>query len=224
MLSWEQVFQLTATQLAIIVAVSGAAGWLLRKNLWRAGVWLFPTSVKVEDDAPATANLKLPATLDKHAQELQRLGFKFIGTHVEQPRLASAVTSYDYALAEGHAFASLFLSEDDEPRVELLTPLEGGGFVRTANYRRTALEEKGYFSGYLENIPLERVLHAHQRTVTHLGTPISTWDTDARLKAARAWYQSPAAQRELRRQHQTGLVWTFGAAVSVGLVLVTLVG
>lgn len=218
------MFQLTATQLAIVVAVSGAAGWLLRKNLWRAGVWLFPTSVRVEDDAPADAKIRVPQPLTAQADTLLKLGFHFIGTHHEQPRFGAATLHFDYASAEGHAFVSLFLSEDDEPRAELLTPLEGGGFVRTANYRRTAIEEKGYFSGYLENIPLERVLHAHQRTVGSLGTPLNKWDTEGRLAAARAWYQSPAAQRELRRQHQSGLVWTFGAMVSAGLVVATLVG
>lgn len=218
------MFQLTTTQLAIVIAVSGTAGWLLRKNLWRAGVWLFPASVRVEDDAPATAKLTPPQPLEALVKTLEAVGFRFIGTHLEQPRLAAATLSFDYASAEGRAFASVFLSENEEPRAELLTPLEGGGFVRTANYRRTAIEETGYFSGYLENIPLERVIHAHQRTVSSIGTPIDKWDTEARLAAARAWYQSPAAQRELRRQHQSGLIWTFGAVVSAALVLVTLVG
>ena len=218
------MFHLTATQLAIVVAVSGAAGWLLRKNLWRAGVWLFPTSVKIEDDAPASAKLRVPDALVPLEKALSALGFDFIGTHLEQPRFRASTLHFDYASAEGHAFASLFLSDEDDACAELLTPLEGGGFVRTANYRRTAIEEKGYFSGYLENIPLERVLHAHQRTVASLGTPKSRWDTEGRLAAARAWYQSPAAQRELRRQHQSGLMWTFGAMVSAGLVVVTLVG
>jgi hypothetical protein len=218
------VFQLTAMQLGIIVAVSAAAGWLLRKNLWRAGVWIFPTSVRVEDDAPATAKLRLPLPIDADVETLKGLGFTFIGTHLEQPRLGAAVLMFDYASAEHRAFASLFVTEEGDARAELLTPLEAGGFVRTANYRRSALEEKGYFSGYLENVPLERVLQAHQRTASSLGAPAAHWDTQARLAAARAWYRSPAAARELRQQHQSGLVWTFGAFVSVGLALVALVG
>ncbi|MBK7863865.1 MAG: hypothetical protein IPJ65_35715 [Archangiaceae bacterium] len=221
------MFQLTATQLAILIAVSGIAGWLLRKNLWRAIVYLFPTSVLIDDDAPATAKLKLPDPLSKHAETLTHLGFTFIGTHLEHPRLGAAVLMFDYASEEQQAFASLFLTEDDEARVELLTPTEAGGFVRTANYRRTALEEKGYFSGYLDRVPLDRLLQAHQRTAAGVGLPRTQWDTAARLAAARAWYQSPSAARELRRQHQSGLVWTFGAVVSLGLeglALATLVG
>lgn len=217
------MFHLTTTQLAVIVAVSVAAGWLLRRNLWRAIVWLMPTSVRVEDDAPADAKVKLPLPLEPLVRELTRLGFRFIGTHLEQPRLGAAVLSFDYANDEGHAYASLFMSEEEEPRIELLTPLAAGGFVRTASYRRSALQEKGYFSGYLENVPLDRLLHAHQRTAANFGRPVETYDAASRLAAAKAWYQSPAAARELRQQHQSGLVWTFGAVVGAGLALVRLV-
>jgi hypothetical protein len=218
------MFQLTPAQLAALIALSAAAGWVLRKNAWRAGVWLFPSSVVVEDDAPADAKVRIPLNLEPLVKVLDGLGFKFIGTHVEQPRFGAATLSFDYASSEGRAFASLFLNEEEEPRAEYLTPIAGGGFVRTANYRRSALEEKGYFSGYLENIPLERVLHAHQRTVATTGQVVEAWDTRARLDAARAWYKSPAAARELRQMHQQGLMWTFGAVVSVGLAVVTLVG
>src|SRR4051812_37191535 len=125
------MFHLTTTQLAIVIAVSGAAGWLLRKNLWRALVWIFPSSVRVEDDAPASARLRLPQVLDPQAAELAQLGFTFIGTHLEQPRLGAAVLSFDYSSRDAHAFASLFVSEEGDPRLELLTPLAAGGFVRT---------------------------------------------------------------------------------------------
>ena len=47
------MFHLTLSQLTALIALSAAAGWVLRKNAWRAGVWLFPKSVLVEDDAPA---------------------------------------------------------------------------------------------------------------------------------------------------------------------------
>ncbi|MBL8956606.1 MAG: hypothetical protein JNK82_37875 [Myxococcaceae bacterium] len=216
------MFHLTTTQLAVIIAISGTAGWLLRRNLWRAILYLSPTSVRVEDDAPADAKVKLPLTLDPLVKTLAQLGFRFIGTHLEQPQLKAAVLSFDYANVEAQAYASLFVSEEGEPRVELLTPLAGGGFVRTASYRRSALEERGYFSGYLENVPLERLLHAHQRTAAKLGEPVRTFDTASRLAAAKAWYQSPAAARELRQQHQSGLVWSFGAVVAAGLAFATL--
>src|SRR4051812_305823 len=104
------MFHLTAMQLAIVVAVSAAAGWLLRKNLWRAGVWIFPSSVRIDDDAPATAKLRIPQALEPHVRELERLGFQFIGTHVEQPRFAAPVLSFDYASKEASAFASIFLN------------------------------------------------------------------------------------------------------------------
>jgi hypothetical protein len=68
------LFQLSATQLAILMAVSATAGWLLRRNLWRAGVWVFPTSVRVEDDAPADAKVPEPLALESHAATLQREG------------------------------------------------------------------------------------------------------------------------------------------------------
>src|SRR5581483_8107676 len=101
--------------------------------------------------------------------------------------------------------------------------LEKGGFVRTANYRRSAYEAPGYFSGYLDNVPLERILVAHQRRVVALGPPRERWDVAARVEAGKAWYESDGAQRELRQLHQQGLMWTFGAVVVAALSLWTLI-
>lgn len=204
---------------ASVVAV---AAWLLKKHLWRAILYFFPTSVTVEEDAPAHAKLRLPDALIAPAAELERLGLVFIGTHLEQPKLRPAILSFDYASGEAGAFVSLFVNDAGEARAELFTPMASGGFVRTANYRRSALELPGYFSGYLENVPLGRVLHAHQRRVTALGAPAPAWDVNARVAATRAWYQSLGAGRELRQQHANGLMWTFGAFVIGGVGLVTL--
>jgi hypothetical protein len=215
---------LTPLQLAVLAAVLGMSAWLLRRNLWRAVVYLSPRTVKVEEDAPADAKLKRPDALALPAAELEALGLKFIGTHLEEPRLKSPVLCFDFASPTAHTFASLFLDDDQQPRVELLTPLEKGGFVRTANYRRSAFEGPGYFSGYLENIPLERILVAHQRRVAALGPPREGWDVAARVAAGKAWYSSYGAQRELRQLHQQGLVMTFGAVVVGALGVWTLLG
>ncbi len=202
--------------------VLAAAFYILRLNLWRALLYLFPSSVRVEEDAPADAKLKLPNAILGPAEQLQKLGLEFIGAHIEQPRLRPPVTCFDYASPDSHTFASLFVGEEGQARAELLTPLEGG-FVRTANYRRSALEAAHYFSGYLENIPLDRLLHAHQRRVAAMGPPKTGWNVGARVEAARAWYASHGARLELHQQHQQGLVWTFGAFVIAGVAVVTLV-
>jgi hypothetical protein len=211
-------------QLAILAVVLGVALWLLRRNLWRALLYLSPSTARIEEDAPADAKLNLPDELVPLADELRAVGLAFIGAHLELPRFGPTFTLYDYGSPKAQTFASLFLSPDGAPRVELFTPMQGGGFVRTANYRRSALELPGYFSGYLERVPLDRLVTAHQRRVAALGEPIPAWDITARVAAARTWYQSAGAQAELRQQHQQGLAMTFGAVVIFGLALVTVVG
>jgi hypothetical protein len=214
---------LAPVQLAILALVVGVSVWLLRRNLWRAVLYLLPRTMNVEEDAPADAKLRLPEQLLTWAAELERHGLKFIGAHLEEPRFGKPLLCFDYASAEAHTFASLFLDAEGEPRAELLTPLEKGGFVRTANYRRSAYEAPGYFSGYLDNVPLERVLVAHQRRVVALGPAREGWDVAARVAAGKAWYGSDGAARELKQLHQQGLMWTFGAVIVFGLGVVTLI-
>jgi hypothetical protein len=209
-------------QLLPLAFALGVSLWLLRRNLWRAIVYLSPRTVKVEEDAPADAKLKRPDALVTPSAELERLGLRFIGTHIEEPRLKPALLVFDFASPEAHTFASLYVDEHGDPRAELFTPLEKGGFVRTANYRRSAYEAPGYFSGYLDNVPLERILVAHQRRVVALGPVREGWDVAARVEAGRAWYLSDGALRELRQLHQQGLMWTFGAVVVLALSAWTL--
>jgi hypothetical protein len=207
-------FDLTGTQAAIITAVAAAAAWLFRKNYWRALLFLRPSSVEIEADAPADAKVRLPDALIPLADELTKLPVPFIGTHYESPRFAPPRLIFDYGSREAQTFVSLFV-EDGEPRAELLTPLQGGGFVRTGNYRRTAIERAGrYFSGYMENVPLDRLLRAHQRQLASFGVPAEGWDLTARVQAAKAWYQGHGA-REVRQQNAPGLLWTVG---SLGMV------
>lgn len=200
-----------------VVAV--LAGLLvLRVTLWRAVLFLRPQSVALEVDTP-DASVMVPAKLEGHWDALKALGFTPLGSHLEHARFSPPVFLFD-AVHEAHgAFASVFESRDGQPRVVLLTPIDGG-FVLTANYRRPAREAKGYSSGGIEGASVERLVKAHARRVSAQGAPQGPWTLEARVDAARRWYRG-AGKAELRQQHAVGLLWTLGA---LGMVCAAIVG
>jgi hypothetical protein len=174
---------------------------VLRASLWRAWLFLKPTSMRIEADAPGD-QVKLPTALDKQDVHLRALGFKLV--------------SYDYAHPEGHAFATLWLSGSSTPRLYFLTPCVDGAYVITADYKRPAFEDKGrYLSGSMEDVPAERVFKAHERRLQELKPDPSTqWTLEGRVEAGKRWYAG-VGQREVRAQNVLGLLWTVGTFVMI---------
>ncbi len=200
-------------ELGIAVAGLVLAIVLVFLNLWRAILFLFPGSVRVEPEAPAD-QMDLPAELGPLATQLQALGFVPLGSHEEKPRLQRATRSYDWAHPGERVFATLHLGRDDSPRLYLLTPVAPHGFVITAGYRRPAIELPGvYRSGSLEDASPERLLRAHLRRLEGF-TPTGEYTWEGRVEAGRSWYQG-LGRKEIRRQNLQGLLWTVMALAIV---------
>jgi hypothetical protein len=192
--------------------------YMLRRNLWRFVLFVKPTALQMEADAPAD-QMKLPAFLERRQSELLALGFVPLGTHLERVPLGGQGMSFDYGHPKELAFATLTAS-DETPRLYLLSRA-GEAFVLTADYRRPAHEVKGrYLSGTLEGVSAERLYKAHQRRVAELGSATGACTLDGRLDAARAWLAGPGAS-ETRQQNLLGLLWTVG---TVGMVAAAIFG
>jgi hypothetical protein len=188
--------------LAIGAAIFG--GIILRLNLWRALLFLRPSGVVVEQDSPAD-QMKLPESLHAAVAELRALGFEPLGSRYEKAALAPAFVSFDFACAREHAYATLYPSRFGGARLYFLTPVEGGGFVLTANFRRPSRKSgSGYLAGGLPNVPADRLLKAHQKRLEGL-KPTDSYTPQARLDAARAWLDGPG-RGEIRQQNLNGLV------------------
>lgn len=200
-------------KLGFVVASLVLAIVLLSLNLWRAVLFLFPSSVRVEPEAPAD-QMDLPVELEPLATQLKALGFVPLGSHEEKPRLQKATRSYDWAHPGERVFATLHLGHDGSPRLYLLTPVAPQGFVITAGYRRPALEVPGvYRSGSLEDASPERLLRAHLRRLEGF-TPTGNFTWEGRVEAGRSWYQG-LGRKEIRRQNLQGLLLTVMALAIV---------
>ncbi|WP_224248043.1 hypothetical protein [Hyalangium gracile] len=200
-------------QLATAVAGLGLAVMLLVLNFWRAILFLFPSRVRVEPDAPGD-QMELPAELVPVAEQLRAIGFIPLGSHEEKPLLRRTSVSYDYAHPAERVFATLHMGPHDTPRLYLLTPLAPEGFVITAGYRRPALDIPGrYRSGGLEDASPERLFRAHLKRLDGL-SPTGEFTWEGRVEAGRSWYRG-LGQREIRRQNLPGLLWTVAALAIV---------
>ncbi|RKH08525.1 hypothetical protein D7V97_19270 [Corallococcus sp. CA053C] len=214
-------------QLGVVLGGLALAAVLLRLNFWRALLFLFPGTVRIEPEAPAD-QMDLPDALAPLAGQLQALGFTPLGSHEEKPLLQRATRSYDWAHPGERVFATLHLGADDLPRLYLLTPLamggpgsSGDGFVVTASYRRPALDLPGYRSGSLDDASPERLLRAHVRRLEGLGpVAVSNFTWEGRVQAGRAWYQG-LGRKEIRRQNLQGLLWT---AIALAIVASSFLG
>lgn len=195
-----------------VLASLACAAALLSAHLWRALVFLFPASVRVDAEAPAD-QMALPAELGAAARELEALGFEALGSHEERPPLRRPTRLYAFRHAHAPVFATLHLGAHAEARLDFLTPLSPEGFVVTAAYRRPALEWPHYRAGGLPHTPAERVYRAHLRRLEGLA-PAGDFSWEGRVAAARAWVAGPG-RRELRREHLQGMVWTLAAVLIV---------
>lgn len=200
------------------VLVAVVALVLLRWHLWRAFAFLFPSSIRTEQDSPPDTD-PVPGALEKAHEQLQRLGFAWLGTRLEHPVFGRKLVNYDYGHAALGVFASMYEGLGGKVRLYFLSPTQGGGFVLTANFRRPARVVEGkYLSGNLEVDDVERLLKAHQRRLPELGGPRGTFDMEGRLAAAREWYLG-YGKAEVRQQNAVGLLWTLGALGMVGAAI-----
>ncbi len=205
-------------QYALYAVGAALVVYMLRRNLWRFVLFVKPTALHLEADAPAD-QMNVPEHLGKRHAELLALGFVPLGTHLERAPLGGQLLSFDYGHPKELAYATLTQS-NEVPRLYLLSRA-GDAFVLTADYRRPARELKGrYLSGSLEGVSAERLYKAHQRRLAELGTATGACTLDGRIDAGRAWLKGPGAS-ETRQQNLLGLLWTVG---TVGMVAAAIFG
>ena len=200
------------SEVALVVLVAAA---LLRWHLWRAVIFLAPSSVRIEADSPP-GMASIPSALEATHDAFVALGFEHLGTHFEHPRFGRRVLHFDYVHREKQVFAAVHAGLEGQALFTLLTPTHGGGSALTASFRRPCRDLKGrYVSGGLEGAAPERLLKAHLRRVPEAGTPEADWSLEGRVAAARAWYAG-TGKGEVRQQNAVGLLWTLGALGMVG--------
>ncbi len=199
-----------------IVLLVGAAA-LLRVFAWRALLFLRPQLVRVEPDTPADVTT-VPGALEGEWDDLHRLGFTLLGSHLERHPLGPELVFYDGVHPEQPVCGSVFLGPDGSKRLMLLTR-SADGYVITTNYRLASLEVPGrYLAGGIEGASAERLLKAHLRRMTELREPRRLDSLEKRVEAAREWFAG-AGKPELRQQHAVALLWTLGALGMVGAAL-----
>jgi hypothetical protein len=201
------------------VAISLALGLLiLWRNLPGALMFLRPGLVRVRR-APEDA-LDEPLFAEMEG-ELAPLGFRRLGAHLEKAPLRRPVLSYDFVNEAEHTFGSAF-RDGGVMRLYLLTPFSGGGFVLTADHRRTGVERGDYLAGGLPGAGPDALLAAHRRRVERLvregRQPLADLSMDAREQAAVRWHRGAGA-RELRLRNANQLILCLmGVAILVAVV------
>lgn len=212
---------LNPAALGMLALCITAVGVVLYLMAWRAWLFVRPDSIQMELDEPAD-KIQLPGDLEALAEELQKLGFKALGSHWEKPLFTRETVSYDYVNAEKKVFATVYEGRDGAARMYLLTPIRcpdgSTGFVVTANYRRPAREiGRCYYSGGLEGYSPERVVKAHLRRLDNEKLePTGDFSAEGRLAAGRSWFKS-YGRTEIRAQNLHGLLWS-ASAVTVLIV------
>ncbi len=195
--------------LVVVIAVLVAVG-LLRVQTWRALLCLWPKSLRVEPEEPASA-LTVSGVLEPAVDALRAQGFTVVGSHSEAPRLGPAELFVDLAHAGSGIWAQVSAphSRDERSaRVTLLTPTDGA-WVLTSNFRRPARDTARVAVGGLEGATPERLVKAHARRLA-AGASLPEVSLDARVALARDWYASVGVT-EVRLQHARGLMWSLFA-------------
>jgi hypothetical protein len=201
--------------------VWGGAAAVLRSQLWRAWLCLNPEALRSEWDSPAEG-LRLPASLQGIAQSLADQGFIPLGLRLECAPLGPVRRLYEMAHDGSGIFATLYEGQGgDPPHFYLLTPIEGEGFILSANHRRPAGDEsRGYLSSGLEGVSAVRLVRAHQRRLAgHSAT--GPFTVEGREAAAKRW-RNRFGRFELRRQNVRGLIWSSAALVAAAAALFSL--
>lgn len=203
--------------LAAIVATLILAAVIVWHNLWRALLFLRPTSVRIEPDAPGD-QMNLPEPLEPTARQLEALGFLRLGTHEEKAPLRRKTYSYDFVRADFQTFATVYEGLSGQPQLYLLTAAQKPGsteegMVLTANFKRPIRDLETYRAGGVPGADAERLWTLHQRRLKGL-TPVGERTLEARVALARRWY-AEQGRRDVRQQNAQGAFWTLAAVLVV---------
>ena len=181
--------------------------FIFRVHGWRAGVFFWPGSVRLE--ALSLVPADLPLELATLGRELLALGFTFLGAHGENPRLGPPLLAFDFISPEG-VWATL----GPKARVYFLNATPGG-LVLTAGFARRTAQDARFVAIGMPRVPLARALAQHRRRVARGETATTL---GGRLALARSFY-GPDGAAELKRQHAISVLWVVAAVLAVALAL-----
>ncbi|MGC4121873.1 MAG: hypothetical protein QM765_46295 [Myxococcales bacterium] len=201
------------------------AAFVLWRNLPGALLGLFPKLMRArsEDESWPKIDKDLFARME---EELQPLGFRRLGVHVERAPLKRGIVAYDF-VHEGERTWATARMQGREITLALLTPFDQGAFVLTADHRVQSHDEPGRcLAGGMPGAQPEQLLAAHRRRIERLkeaGRATSgDLSLEARVRAEGAWLSSFGA-RELRARHLNNLLMTLMALGLVGTIVWALV-
>jgi hypothetical protein len=208
---WFKSSGVPSTGNPVVVVLAVLAGLVvLRLQIWRALLFITPTSVRVEAEEPSSV-VVVPGALEPAVEALRTLGFVLVGTHSESPRLTRGTRFIDLLEPTTGTWASV--AEGRRARVSLLS-CTAQGWVVTSDFRRPSSDVAGALAGAIEGASPERLLKAHLRLV-QAPEPVAHPTLEARVELARAWFAGPG-RAELRQQHAIGLLWSLGALALMG--------
>lgn len=197
------------------------AVFVLWRNLPGALLSVFPKLMRArgEDESWPEVDKDLFARME---EELQPLGFQRLGVHVERAPLKRSVVAYDFVHEAEKTWATA-RAQGREITLTLLTPLDQGAFVLTADHRVQGHDQPGRcLAGGMPGAQPEQLLAAHRRRVERLKesgrSPAADLSLEARVKAEGEWFASFGG-RELRLRHLNNLLMTLMALGLVGAVV-----
>lgn len=205
---------MSPAQAVVLLAALAVAAYLLRRYLPDALKCVWPSSLRLEVDAPRDA-VKVPLRLHPLHDELTALGFELVGSFVERPWLGPQRPCLAYAAPTHGVFAATFVASDLRPRLDLFSFVGEGGVALTSSYRRPAREDPGrYLAGGMENTTVERVLNAHVRRSHALGVSLGPYELEPFVERLNDWLRGSGG-KDLRAQNAPALLWS---AFSLGMV------
>ncbi|HEY3447813.1 MAG TPA: hypothetical protein VGK67_15765 [Myxococcales bacterium] len=197
------------------------AVFVLWRNLPGALLSVFPKLMRArgEDESWPEVDKDLFARME---EELQPLGFKRLGVHVERAPLKRSVVAYDF-VHEGERTWATARSLGREITLTLLTPFDQGAFVLTADHRIQSHDLAGRcLAGGMPGAVPEQLVAAHRRRVDRLKeagrSPLADLSLEARVRAEGEWFASFGG-RELRTHHLNNLLMTLMALGLVATIL-----
>jgi len=197
------------------------AAFVLWRNLPGAVLCLMPwlKRARGEDESWPRVDRSL---FEQMEEELAPLGFRRLGVHVERAPLARGELAYDFVHDAERTWATAIVP-GEEARLYLLTPFEGGSFVRTADHKVASFDRDGEcLSGGMVGADPEHLFATHRRRVERMKAagraPQVDLSLEARVKAADRWFSGFGAH-ELRVRNLNGLLMTGVGLAIAGAVL-----